>query len=233
MADPVFEARLAALVRSLYGGVWQQENVCIPAESDLEVPHIMGRVPDFIEIGDPPTLSDWYGGQAIAGDCLPFSHWFANEELVPVAIPPGELPRPEGHPLVEEMDVNAARVRIRNWTPTPQDVGVLIMCRQGRVPAADVADVEGLLGVWMEFRGTPRAGAAPLDVTFFDISTYTDQKTPTGWDWDWGDGTPHGVVQNPPAHTYAAPGTFTVILTVTFADGTTVAVTKTNYVVAA
>lgn len=232
MADPAFEARLARLLRALYAGVWQQESVCIPAESDLRIPHIMGRVPEFVEIGDPPTLSDWLGGQ-VGGDCLPFSHWFANEELTPVAIPPGELERPEGHPLIEVMDRNAASIRVRNWTPSPQDVGILIMCRQGLVPAADTSDEEGLLGVWMEFRGTPRTGAAPLDVTFYDISTYSDQKVPATWDWDWGDGTPHGNVQNPPAHTYAAPGNYDVTMTVTFTDGTIVAVTKTAYVVAA
>ena len=37
----------------------------------------------------------------------------------------------------------------------------------------------------------------------------------TTWDWDFGDGTPHSTAQNPPDHTYASGGTYTVRLTVT------------------
>jgi PKD repeat protein len=45
----------------------------------------------------------------------------------------------------------------------------------------------------------------------------TDASTggATTWDWDFGDGTPHSTVPNPPDHTYASGGTYTVKLTVT------------------
>ncbi len=45
----------------------------------------------------------------------------------------------------------------------------------------------------------------------------TDTSTggATTWDWDFGDGTPHSTVQNPPDHTYTSGGTYTVKLTVT------------------
>jgi PKD repeat protein len=45
----------------------------------------------------------------------------------------------------------------------------------------------------------------------------TDTSTggATTWDWDFGDGTPHSMVQNPPDHTYTSGGTYTVKLTVT------------------
>jgi PKD repeat protein len=45
----------------------------------------------------------------------------------------------------------------------------------------------------------------------------TDTSTggATTWDWDFGDGTPHSTVQNPPDHTYTSGGTYNVILTVT------------------
>lgn len=45
----------------------------------------------------------------------------------------------------------------------------------------------------------------------------TDTSTggATTWDWDFGDGTAHSTVQNPPDHTYASGGTYTVHLTVT------------------
>jgi gliding motility-associated-like protein len=43
-------------------------------------------------------------------------------------------------------------------------------------------------------------------------------STITGWDWDFGDGSPLDNNQNP-THTYAAVGTYNVSLTVTSADG--------------
>ena len=38
------------------------------------------------------------------------------------------------------------------------------------------------------------------------------------YEWDFGDGTPTSTRPNP-AHTYAAAGTYTAKLTVTYADG--------------
>lgn len=44
-------------------------------------------------------------------------------------------------------------------------------------------------------------------------SNFTDATTgsPTSWDWDFGDGTPHSTLQNP-SHTFSATGTYTVQL---------------------
>ncbi len=53
-----------------------------------------------------------------------------------------------------------------------------------------------------------------LAATFTDLSTPGPSGPITAWDWDFGDGTPHGTTQNP-SHTYAAAGTYTVTLTVT------------------
>ena len=44
------------------------------------------------------------------------------------------------------------------------------------------------------------------------------------WDWDFGDGTTHATTASP-SHTYAAPGTYNVKLTVT--DGAGLTGTKT------
>ncbi|WP_165821127.1 LamG-like jellyroll fold domain-containing protein [Nocardioides gansuensis] len=63
------------------------------------------------------------------------------------------------------------------------------------------------------FSATPRSGEAPLPVTFTDEST----GSPTSWAWTFGDGAT-STAQNP-SHTYAAPGTYDVSLTVTNANG--------------
>jgi len=63
---------------------------------------------------------------------------------------------------------------------------------------------------------SPATGNAPLVVMFTDTST---GGTPTSWDWDFGDGSPHSNVQNPPAHTYSVSGSYTAKLTVSNAGG--------------
>ena len=63
------------------------------------------------------------------------------------------------------------------------------------------------------FTVSPTSGVAPLAVTFSDTST----NNPTSWAWDFGDGATT-MTQNP-AHTYAAPGTYTVSLTAANAAG--------------
>ena len=58
------------------------------------------------------------------------------------------------------------------------------------------------------FTRTPASGVAPLQVAFTDTST----NTPTSWAWSFGDGAT-SAVRNP-THTYTAPGTYDVTLTV-------------------
>jgi PKD repeat protein len=55
----------------------------------------------------------------------------------------------------------------------------------------------------------PTTGVHPLAVQF----TATTSGKPDVYDWDFGDGSPHGTTQNP-AHTYATAGTFAIKLTV-------------------
>lgn len=54
-------------------------------------------------------------------------------------------------------------------------------------------------------------------------TNFTATLGATSYDWDFGDGSPHGTQQNP-AHTYNQPGTYTVKLCV---NGTTNCITKT------
>jgi PKD repeat protein len=67
------------------------------------------------------------------------------------------------------------------------------------------------------FTLTPSSGLTPLVVSFTDASTGAGLS----WGWAFGDGTTYNA-QNPPAHTYAASGIFTVTLTVSNSGGTSV-----------
>ena len=80
-----------------------------------------------------------------------------------------------------------------------------------------------------DFSGSPRSGDAPLSVSFTDESAPGD-GTITAWSWDFGDGQ-NSAVQNP-VHEYAAPGTYTVTLTVTDSNSLPGTETKTNYITA-
>jgi PKD repeat protein len=63
------------------------------------------------------------------------------------------------------------------------------------------------------FTGSPTSGTAPLTVQFTDTST----GSPTSWSWDFGDG--GSSLKQDPSHTYATPGSYTVVLTVAGAAG--------------
>ena len=63
-----------------------------------------------------------------------------------------------------------------------------------------------------------RGGSAPLVVTFTDGST----NDPKAWVWSFGDGT-GSTDQNPPPHTYAEAGTYTVTLEVSNQSGSDIA----------
>ena len=63
------------------------------------------------------------------------------------------------------------------------------------------------------FTANVTSGTAPLTLQFTDTST----GDPTTWFWDFGDGATS--TERHPVHTYTAPGTYTVSLTVTSAGG--------------
>jgi PKD repeat protein len=68
------------------------------------------------------------------------------------------------------------------------------------------------------FSATPTSGKKPLTVTFTDVSIPQGCQV-TSWNWDFGDGSVHSFVQNPPAHQYTKQGTYAVRLTVGSAAG--------------
>ena len=74
------------------------------------------------------------------------------------------------------------------------------------------------------FTATPSSGSAPLAVSF-NGSTSSSPAGITGYDWDFGDGSPHGSGVTT-SHTYAS-GTWTARLTVTDGNSNTATTTRT------
>lgn len=75
-----------------------------------------------------------------------------------------------------------------------------------------------------DFSGAPTSGAAPLQVTFTDLST----NGPTTWSWDFGDGVGTSSAQNP-VYVYQNQGLYTVTLTASNACGSDAEV-KVDYI---
>lgn len=63
----------------------------------------------------------------------------------------------------------------------------------------------------------PISGPAPFSVDFRD----TSGGNPTSWLWEFNDGTPNSVAQDPLIHVFTLPGTYIVTMTATNAYGTT------------
>jgi len=95
------------------------------------------------------------------------------------------------------------------WKPAAIPTGVVTITKCNAPDADFVADNTTI------FSGTT--------VNFTDLST----NTPTSWSWNFGDG---GVsTSQNPSYVYNTPGTYTVVLNATNADGTGVE-TKVNYI---
>jgi PKD repeat protein len=67
-----------------------------------------------------------------------------------------------------------------------------------------------------------------LSVNFFDAS-FISHGSISGWDWDYGDGKPHGKIPNP-THTYSGIGDYQVCLTVTGTNSLIDSVCKTLHI---
>jgi len=78
----------------------------------------------------------------------------------------------------------------------------------------DTGGPPSVLAPTASFAADVTSGSATLNVTFTDSSTHSA----TGWSWDFGD-TGTSSVQSP-VHSYMTPGTYTVSLTATNANGT-------------
>ena len=67
---------------------------------------------------------------------------------------------------------------------------------------------------------TPDAGKAPLGVIFSSTGSVDNDGSIVSYDWDFGDGSPHGTTANP-SHSYTVVGAHTAILSVTDDKGAT------------
>jgi len=113
------------------------------------------------------------------------------------------------------------------WKFSAVLVILLFLGLPGAVSAVDLSVSGSILPAApiIDFSGTPTSGARPLTVAF--TATNTGGAVDT-WDWDFGDTTTHGAVQNP-SHQYTAAGTYTVKLTATNTGGSDVE-EKASYV---
>lgn len=75
----------------------------------------------------------------------------------------------------------------------------------------------------VSFWASRTSGKAPITIGFTDAST----NTPSGWEWDFGDGT-YSTLQKP-KHKYSKPGTYTIKLTANNAGGNETKI-RTNYI---
>ncbi len=103
------------------------------------------------------------------------------------------------------------------------DLIVVPVCMSGTFALADSAP--GTISLVAEFSADPLSGAAPLEVTFTDLSTGT--PGPDSWTWDFGDTTASG--DQHPVHIYTDPGIYTVTLTISNGFGSDVEV-KVAYI---
>ncbi|WP_028581432.1 glycoside hydrolase domain-containing protein [Desulfogranum japonicum] len=77
-----------------------------------------------------------------------------------------------------------------------------------------------------QFYTNARQGTAPCTLTFYDSSL----NSPISWQWDFdNNGTVDATSRNP-SHTYSTPGSYTVRLRVTGANGGSDEVVRTNYI---
>jgi PKD repeat protein len=136
-------------------------------------------------------------------------HWVFVDDCT-IEIRTIDTQNPTSVSTVSDANIFAPPAGINIWTPsnTPSGVVTIVHCTS---PITD-------------FVASPLAAFTGATISFTDISA----NTPTSWSWDFGDGSPASTLQNP-THVYTNPGTYTVTLTATNANGTDME-TKTGYI---
>ncbi|GAB4406115.1 MAG: hypothetical protein OHK0039_07600 [Bacteroidia bacterium] len=85
-----------------------------------------------------------------------------------------------------------------------------------------------VIGASANFTASTLTGCAPLAVTFNDTSVPFGSATIVGWQWTFGDGNTSS--QPNPTHVYAAPGSYSVSLTVLDDQGCQATLTRNQYI---
>ena len=172
---------------------------------------------DFVTVIEPPPVADFVAAPTSGEEPLTVAFsdlstgeptswaWSFGDGATSTSRNPTHEYRDAGSYTVSLTARNAGGV------DTETKIGYIVV--SGPAPPPPVAD----------FSASPVSGEAPLSVAFIDAST----GQPTSWSWDFGDGAT-SLMQNP-THQYAAPGAYTVSLTVVNAGGQDTQ-TKADYI---
>lgn len=131
--------------------------------------------------------------------------------------------------VVETLAIPAGAVveREYTWVYTATRGGEYVLVAQAEGPMGTIEEYTTfVIQRGAEFVATPLEGAAPLTVTFTDLSSpwgWVDE-----WQWDFGDSSPV-VTETNPVHVYTVPGSYSVTLTATVGISTYVEI-KPDYI---
>jgi PKD repeat protein len=121
----------------------------------------------------------------------------------------------QGKPFATALKANYNNTRRVNKTPCGGSLGRDAGAYTGKLSSALPSSSADF-----EFAN----GTAPLSVDFADKSTVKGGRL-VSWSWDFGDSSAKSTKQNP-SHTYKAPGSYDVTLTIRDSNGLTSTVTK-------
>ena len=116
-----------------------------------------------------------------------------------------------------------------SWTKLPPNQNALAANEPMFVDDNLVGTIPALNGLYpgapIGILGAPRTVYVGKPVFFSGLATVSVNS----WDWDFGDGSLHGTVQNP-VHSYATPGLKTVTLDAVLTAGGNAALVRTDYI---
>ncbi|MBA2385356.1 MAG: PKD domain-containing protein [Actinobacteria bacterium] len=198
---------IMVLVRSAATGAWESHTVGKVSECHNRPTVVIDEEQGLLHVFATAPSSPAYSCNTTGGTIY--------EKTSPL----GQISFPSGYGTPVMHDADSAAVH--NASSTKQNVtsntGLVVLASNGKTARYwhhfDPLPVV-LTPPTADFSATPTSGTAPLAVTFTDRSL----GAPTQWLWDFGDGS--GSTAKSPSHTYAAPGLYTVALTVTNQSGT-------------
>lgn len=249
MTSRIVQQYVNGLVKTSYPGNWEALIVSVKQGTRAFIPHDHGRVPDLQEIvdlsdlylvlealgvtfpeipGDPGVVGVTLAGKPIYGETL---------------VDPSDVIRQLGQPTAFIEGANGEELILLNRRyvfpiPAKADPYRFAVVSGIRYTAEPSGTIFEKLGINLDFDAEPENGNVPLDVLFrtdWDGMVYGD-LFPVNFKWEYGDGSDdEGANLLQVTHTYTVPGTYTVRLTLTFADGLNippVVITKTDYITA-